>query len=86
MKKLLLLASCLLLSDACKGCQKPEKLSNRYVKTAVAQQGIIHGYYNLREAELDYFMPIDGCPVPSTPPSNSPVDGCPVPSTPPVGK
>jgi len=73
MKKLLLIASCLFLSDVCHGCQKPtEPLNNRYVKTAVAQQALPYKYYELRDSKC-MFMTLDNlsmhdnydCPVPS---------------------
>ncbi len=86
MKKLLLVASCLFMSDSCKGCQKPQPLDKKYVNTVVAHQAMPYKFYELRDAELNRFMPIENCPVPKTPPktpNSELIDGCPVPKTPP---
>ena len=85
MKQLLLILSCLLITDTCSGCQKPKALNNRFKKqTVIAQQAMPYKYYELHDLNRTQFLPImdsptpiRDCPVPPTPPispANSPVE------------
>jgi hypothetical protein len=95
MKKLFIIASCLLLSDSCPGCQKPSldysAVYKKRSKEAIAHQAMEYKFYELHDINRHSFLPIMDspvdCPVPPTPPA-SPTpkeeDICPVPPTPPA--